>query len=161
PRAWPAAAAQRGADPNRSGVDRTRAVGRAPDPHIHGRSPAADLHRRHPANAIAQLVGDARAGDCADPNRRSAMTQVLRRPRLAVAVGRALPGAAGAEHFFYRRGVGVRPLRVFGTSGGGGGGAPVTRGRGSEYGRSSLLIGPDPDRAPRRINRWGYIQEEM
>jgi len=41
-----------------------------------------------------------------------------------------------------------------------GGGRVVRRQRvgGTTY---ELLIGSDPDRAPRRINRWGYIREEV
>jgi len=37
----------------------------------------------------------------------------------------------------------------------------MTKRRGPSETGYSLLIGSDPDRAPRRINRWGYIDEEI
>lgn len=42
------------------------------------------------------------------------------------------------------------------------GGARVTwRSDGSDGDELALLIGSDPDRAPRRINEWGYIREQV
>jgi hypothetical protein len=41
------------------------------------------------------------------------------------------------------------------------GDAIVTRAATAQESRYSLLIGSDPDRAPRRINRWGYIEETV
>jgi hypothetical protein len=55
----------------------------------------------------------------------------------------------------------VRPLLVFWLSRGGVGDAVVTRRHAPGETRYSLLIGSDPDHAPRRINRWGYIEEDI
>jgi len=55
----------------------------------------------------------------------------------------------------------VRPLLVFWISRSGVGDAVVTRRQGPDAATYSLLIGSDPDRAPRRINRWGYIDEDI
>jgi hypothetical protein len=41
------------------------------------------------------------------------------------------------------------------------GDAVITRKRGNGTSSYALLIGSDPDRAPRNINRWGYISEEV
>ena len=41
------------------------------------------------------------------------------------------------------------------------GDAVITRKRDSDSAAYALLIGSDPDRAPRNINRWGYISEEV
>jgi hypothetical protein len=77
----------------------------------------------------------------------------------------AVSSAAGlrlpvtAEHR-YRMLARVRPL-LFWISKDDVGGARVSW-RGDDVGGTGfeLLIGSDPDRAPRRINRWGYIAEE-
>jgi len=66
-----------------------------------------------------------------------------------------------AEQYHYSMTARVRPLLVFWISRSGVGGATVTRERTPEGTRYSLLIGSDPERAPRRINRWGYIEEEI
>lgn len=55
----------------------------------------------------------------------------------------------------------VRPLVVFWISRSGVGDAVVTWRHSPREAGYSLLIGSDPDRAPRRINRWGYIDEEV
>ena len=55
----------------------------------------------------------------------------------------------------------VRPLLLFWISRSDVGDAVVTRRQGPNESDYSLLIGSDPDRAPRRINRWGYIDEEI
>jgi hypothetical protein len=55
----------------------------------------------------------------------------------------------------------VRPLLLFWIARENVGDAVIARF--AEAGRSkySLLIGSDPERAPRRINRWGYIEEDI
>jgi hypothetical protein len=50
---------------------------------------------------------------------------------------------------------------VFWISRSGIGDAVVTKWQGPSEAGYSLLIGSDPDRAPGRINRWGYINEEL
>jgi hypothetical protein len=55
----------------------------------------------------------------------------------------------------------VRPLLLFWIGRANVGDAIVTRATAPLETRYSLLIGSDPDRAPRRINRWGYIQETI
>jgi len=55
----------------------------------------------------------------------------------------------------------VRPLLVFSIGRSNVGDAIVTRAVAPHEARYSLLIGSDPDRAPRRINRWGYIEEKI
>ena len=55
----------------------------------------------------------------------------------------------------------VRPLLVFWLSRSGVGRAVLTRRSAPGETRYSLLIGSDPDHAPRRINRWGYIEEDI
>jgi hypothetical protein len=69
-------------------------------------------------------------------------------------------GARGQRHH-YSISAKVRPLLVFWIGRSGVGDAVVTRQEGSREARYSLLIGSDPDRAPRRINRWGYLDEEV
>jgi hypothetical protein len=55
----------------------------------------------------------------------------------------------------------VRPLLLFWISRSGVGEAVVTKRQAPGEADYSLLIGSDPERAPRRINRWGYIDEEV
>jgi hypothetical protein len=69
-------------------------------------------------------------------------------------------GADGVERHHYRVGARVRPLLLFWISRSNIGDAFATRSLGPEGSSYSLLIGSDPDRAPLRINRWGYIEEE-
>jgi hypothetical protein len=65
-----------------------------------------------------------------------------------------------AEHR-YRMLARVRPL-LFWVSRDDVGGARITwRGDGASASGYELLIGSDPAKAPRKINRWGYITEEM
>ena len=65
-----------------------------------------------------------------------------------------------AEHG-YRMLAKVRPL-LFWISRDDVGGARITwRGDSAETSGYELLIGSDPARAPRRINKWGYIAEEL
>ena len=69
--------------------------------------------------------------------------------------------AARGERHHYSMSARVRPLLVFWISRSGVGDAVFTTRKGSGEAGYSLLIGSDPDRAPRRINRWGYINEEI
>ena len=55
----------------------------------------------------------------------------------------------------------VRPLALFWITRTDIGDAVVTRHREDGHAQYSLLIGSDPDRAPLRINRWGYLEEEL
>jgi hypothetical protein len=55
----------------------------------------------------------------------------------------------------------IRPLLVFWIGRSGIGDAVVTKRQGPGEAGYSLLIGSDPNRAPRRINRWGYIREDI
>jgi hypothetical protein len=73
-------------------------------------------------------------------------------------------GAAASgtfERHHYAIAARVRPLLVFWISRSGVGDAIVTRRISPGEATYALLIGSDPDRAPRRINRWGYIKEEI
>jgi hypothetical protein len=65
------------------------------------------------------------------------------------------------QHHHYSISARIRPLLMFWISRSGIGDAVVTRRQGPSEAGYSLLIGSDPDRAPRRINRWGYIDEEI
>jgi hypothetical protein len=67
----------------------------------------------------------------------------------------------GVARHHYSISARVRPLLVFWISRSGVGDAVMTRRLGPSEAGYSLLIGSDPDRAPRRINRWGYIDEEI
>ena len=78
-----------------------------------------------------------------------------------VASSPATTSNSAFERYHYSITARVRPLLVFWLSRSGVGDAVVTRGRGPAETSYSLLIGSDPDRAPRRINRWGYVEEEI
>jgi hypothetical protein len=65
------------------------------------------------------------------------------------------------ERHHYSIAARVRPLLVFWIGRSGVGDAIVTRRLSPGEATYALLIGSDPDRAPRRINRWGYIKEEI
>jgi hypothetical protein len=69
------------------------------------------------------------------------------------------PGSTGRHH--YMMSARVRPLLLFWVGRSNVGDAIITRAVAPDEARYSLLIGSDPDRAPRRINRWGYIEEEI
>jgi len=86
---------------------------------------------------------------------------VIRRATAIAIVVLGLAPAANAEQFQYSMTARVRPLLLFWISRSGVGGATVTRERTAERTCFALLIGTDPERAPRRINRWGYIEEEI
>ena len=70
------------------------------------------------------------------------------------------PGASIERHH-YSMSARIRPLLVFWIGRSGIGDAVVTKRQGPGEAGYSLLIGSDPDRAPRRINRWGYIREDI
>jgi hypothetical protein len=71
-------------------------------------------------------------------------------------------GAEGSfEQHHYSIAARVRPLLVFWIGRSGVGDAVVTRRLSPGESTYALLIGSDPERAPRRINRWGYIKEEI
>jgi len=78
-------------------------------------------------------------------------------PRLPAAVAHA---AGTTDRHHYMMSARVRPL-LFWIGRSNVGDAIVTRAVAPHGARYSLLIGSDPDRAPRRINRWGYIEEEI
>jgi hypothetical protein len=71
------------------------------------------------------------------------------------------PSGANGQRHHYAINARVRPLLLFWISPSGVGDAILTRRQGPSDAAYSLLIGSDPDRAPRRINRWGYIDEEI
>jgi hypothetical protein len=73
----------------------------------------------------------------------------------------SFPPIARAEQYHYSMTARVRPFLLFWISRSGVGTATVTRQHAADSARYSLLIGTDPERAPRRINRWGYIDEEI
>jgi len=79
----------------------------------------------------------------------------------ASAPGPASPSTVAVERHHYSLSARVRPLLVFWVRCSDVGDAVVTKRRGPDQSGYSLLIGSDPDRAPRRINRWGYIDEEI
>jgi len=61
----------------------------------------------------------------------------------------------------YSIGARIRPLMMFWIGRSGVGEAIVTKREGPSEAAYSLLIGSNPERAPRRINRWGYIREDI
>ena len=73
----------------------------------------------------------------------------------------AFPPNARADQYHYSMNARVRPFLLFWISRSGVGTALVTRDQTPDTARYTLLIGSDPDRVPRHINRWGYIAEEM
>jgi hypothetical protein len=68
---------------------------------------------------------------------------------------------ATAERHHYTMNARVRPLLVFWISKSNVGDAMTLRRQDGAEIEYSLLIGSDPERAPRRINRWGYIDEDV
>jgi hypothetical protein len=70
-------------------------------------------------------------------------------------------GSGTFERHHYSVAARVRPLLVFWINRSGVGDAIVTRRVSPGEAEYALLIGSDPDRAPRHINRWGYIKEEI
>jgi hypothetical protein len=72
----------------------------------------------------------------------------------------AAPAWTNDQRHHYTIGGRVRPL-VFWVGRDDVGDAVITRRRESDSASYALLIGSDPERAPRSINRWGYISEEV
>jgi hypothetical protein len=75
------------------------------------------------------------------------------------AVSRSSDTTAERHHYSIR--ARIRPLLVFWISRSGVGEAVVTKRQGPGEAAYTFLIGSDPNRAPRRINRWGYISEDI
>src|SRR5262249_8394917 len=69
--------------------------------------------------------------------------------------------SAGADEHHYTISARVRPLLLFWITRNDVGDAIVTRRRAPGEADYSLLIGTDPQRPARHINRWGYIGEEI
>lgn len=69
------------------------------------------------------------------------------------------PAAATREHR-YRMSAAIRPLLFWIGSKNVGGARIVWQENGGERGYE-FLLGSDPDRAPRRINRWGWVKERQ
>lgn len=80
-------------------------------------------------------------------------------PRRLAAAAAFAPGTTERHH--YVMSARVRPLLLFWIGRSNVGDAIVSRAATPRETRYSLLIGSDPDRAPRRINRWGYIEERI
>jgi hypothetical protein len=77
------------------------------------------------------------------------------------ATAAATASLAAGEHHHYTMNARVRPLLVFWISKSNVGDAMTLRRQEGNEAQYSLLIGSDPERAPRRINRWGYIDENL
>ncbi len=72
----------------------------------------------------------------------------------------ATPALSATGEYRYTLTARVRPLLVFWITRPGVGSARIVRGEDATGARSyELLIGSDPDRAPMRLNRWGYVAE--
>ncbi|HET9317041.1 MAG TPA: hypothetical protein VFQ51_15725, partial [Vicinamibacteria bacterium] len=71
-------------------------------------------------------------------------------------------GAPVVKEARYRMSAGIRPLFVFWIRSGNVGGARILWREGGDGRRGyELLIGSDPRRAPRKINRWGWEREDV
>ena len=68
---------------------------------------------------------------------------------------------ATTERHHYTMNARVRPLLLFWISKSNVGDAMTLRRQDGAETEYSLLIGSDPQRAPRKINRWGYIDEDV
>jgi hypothetical protein len=80
----------------------------------------------------------------------------------APAVSEPSTSALGAmERHHYSIDARVRPLIMFWITSHDVGDAEVTRRHEKNGAGYSLLIGSDPERAPRAINRWGYLAEDV
>jgi len=87
------------------------------------------------------------------------LASVTASPRAERPAAAGLTGADGARHH-YTMGARVRPL-LFWIGKDDVGDAVIAMKRDADGAAYSVLIGSDPNRAPRRINRWGYISEEL
>jgi len=83
------------------------------------------------------------------------------RPATTTVPAGAVRSSGAFERHHYSVAARIRPLLVFWISRNGVGDAIVTRRVSPGEAEYALLIGSDPDRAPRHINRWGYIKEEI
>jgi hypothetical protein len=108
---------------------------------------------RRTVGGVAVLVAALLSG--AQGSAVSARAQVRSLP----AAGAPAPGMTERHH--YMMSARVRPLLLFWIGRSNIGDAIVTRAVAPHEARYSLLIGSDPERAPRRINRWGYIEEKI
>jgi hypothetical protein len=90
---------------------------------------------------------------------KGSIISALEAPRIPPAVGAPAPGTTERHHYMIS--ARVRPLLLFWIGRSNVGDTIVTRAAAPHETRYSLLIGSDPDRAPRRINRWGYIEETI
>ena len=77
------------------------------------------------------------------------------------AFGKGTMASPGRHELHYTMKASVRPLLFWISCDGVGGGRIVWTEEGSGAKGFELLIGSDPDRAPRHINRWGYISERV
>jgi hypothetical protein len=91
----------------------------------------------------------------------SGMQGIAVSPRVPARSRPAAPVPGLTERHHYVMSARVRPLLLFWIGRSNVGDAIVTRAVAPHEARYSLLIGSDPDRAPRRINRWGYIEETI
>jgi hypothetical protein len=82
-------------------------------------------------------------------------------PSPVVTASPAPVSGANAERHHYTMNARVRPLLVFWITKSNVGDAMTLRRREGAEMEYSLLIGSDPERAPRKINRWGYIDEDV
>jgi hypothetical protein len=81
-------------------------------------------------------------------------------PRAERAPHVAALALTGGQHHHYTIGARVRPL-LFWVGKDDVGDAVIARKRDSDCASYALLIGTDPERTPRGINRWGYLAEEV
>ena len=117
----------------------------------HIRSLASTVTRRT-VGSVAVLLAALSSGA---PGTAVSARALVRTPPAAGA-----PASGTAERHHYMMSARVRPL-LFWIGHSNVGDAIVTRAATPDETRYSLLIGSDPDRAPRRINRWGYIEETI
>jgi hypothetical protein len=71
-----------------------------------------------------------------------------------------VPAAPVTQEHRYRLSAAIRPLFFWIGAGNVGGARIVWRQDGGERRGYELLLGSDPARAPRRINRWGWVRED-
>src|SRR5260221_10935290 len=81
-------------------------------------------------------------------------------PTIEHATAATVLEAPGGQRHHYTLGARVRPL-LFWIGQDDVGDAVLAKKRGPDLVRYALLIGSDPARAPRGINRWGYLSEEI
>ena len=89
----------------------------------------------------------------------SAAATLYAAPFAASPPAAAFVAAAAADSHHYSVSARIRPF-LFWISSDDVGDAVIVKRSEAQAVRYSLLIGSDPERAPRRINRWGYLDEE-